>query len=49
MKNDQPYLRGLNDIELRNRNILKCFIGAYYPDLCIYNGSPKLGYTMLAR
>jgi len=33
----------------RDDEIMKCFIGAFYPDLCIYNGTPKLGYTMLSK
>lgn len=27
--------------------ILRCFLSSYYPDICVYNGNPYVGYTMV--
>ncbi|CAK69027.1 unnamed protein product (macronuclear) [Paramecium tetraurelia] len=36
-----------NSDSTREECVMTCFLTAFYPDLCVYNGNPYIGYTFL--
>ncbi|CAD8146502.1 unnamed protein product [Paramecium octaurelia] len=36
-----------NSDATRDECVMTCFLTAFYPDLCVYNGNPYIGYTFL--
>lgn len=38
-----------NKIESLDVRIHKCLLSAFFQNLCLYSGTPKLGYTLISR
>lgn len=41
---------GMSNVQMvldKKQEILKCFLTAYHTELCVYNGSSWVGYTLL--
>lgn len=36
-----------NSDSTREECVMTCFLTAFYPDLCVYNGNPYIGYTFV--
>lgn len=46
---EQQYVCFDESYQGRKENILRCFLSAFYPDICTYNGNPQIGYYQLQK